>query len=160
TTRDLAPGKLGVVLAAEPAPQAIKQRRQTDQLLESLRGGQTWSDLPGTRVELARLLQLFGKEVTVLERSAASEQRLEQTRQKGQLEQFRILHLATHGQGNTTQGFASALILAQDKLPKDAPPPGAKGINGVLLAREVLEDWKLDAELVTLSACETGQGSK
>ena len=68
TTRDLAPGKLGVVLAREPAPQAIAERRKTDQLLAALRGDKSWKELPGTRVELARLAQLFGKEVTVLEK--------------------------------------------------------------------------------------------
>jgi CHAT domain-containing protein len=161
TTRDLAPGKLGVVLAKEPAPLAVKQRRETDQMLAALgRGDKTWKALPGTRVELARLSGLFGQEVTILERSDASEQRLEEMRQKGELQQFRYLHFATHGAGNTTHGFASALILAQDHVPKDAPLPEAKGLNGYLLAREVLEDWKLDAELVTLSACETGHGSK
>jgi CHAT domain-containing protein len=44
------------------------------------------------------------------------------------------------------------------KLPKDLPRAGEKYYDGKLTASEVLEDWRLDAELVTLSACESGLG--
>jgi CHAT domain-containing protein len=57
------------------------------------------------------------------------------------------------------QAFESSLILSQDALPKDAlPKVGEPYIDGKLSAREVLDYWKLDAELVTLSACETAIG--
>ena len=75
---------------------------------------------------------------------------------KGKLKQFRYLHFATHGEANNFKAFESALILAQDNLPKQLPRVGEKYIDGKLTANEVLEDWKLDAELVTLSACESG----
>ena len=49
----------------------------------------------------------------------------------------------------------SVLILSQDKLPETPLPRAGKPfINGQLSANEVLEFWNLDAELVTLSACE------
>ena len=60
-TRDVAPGKLGVLLAKEPAPQATLAKQQGDRLLASLKG-QAWRPLPGTRVELASLSELFGKD--------------------------------------------------------------------------------------------------
>jgi CHAT domain-containing protein len=74
------------------------------------------------------------------------------------LTKYRYLHFATHGEGNDAKAFESALILAQDKLPKDLPAAGQKWVDGKLTADEVRADWKLDAELVTLSACETALG--
>jgi CHAT domain-containing protein len=128
-------------------------------VLAALRGG-GWADLPGTRVETDRLRHLLGAECRVLTDGAASEQALEGLRQSGELARFRYLHLATHGQGNAVRAFESALILAQDKLPKDAlPRAGEPFLDGRLSAREVLDFWTLDAELVTLSACETAVGA-
>jgi CHAT domain-containing protein/tetratricopeptide (TPR) repeat protein len=156
--RQLKPGRLGVVLHPAPAPEAIAARRKGDQALVALARGGDWKELPGTRVELDRLARLFGDQATVLAGSDASEQRLDALRAAGELKRFRYLHLATHGEANDERAFESALILAQDKLPKDLPPAGQKFYDGRLTANEVLADWKLDAELVTLSACETALG--
>jgi hypothetical protein len=156
-TRDVKPGKLDVILANEPAREAITKRRDAEALLAKLRGGE-WKDLPGTRIELAQLLQVFRDRTTVLADSDASEQRLEDLRTSGKLKDYRILHFATHGEANNERAFESVLILAQDRLPKDPPRAGEKFIDGKLSAREVLETWQLDADLVTLSACETALG--
>jgi len=124
----------------------------------SLRG-KSWGDLPGTRLELSSLKRLFGADVTVLADSKASEEKLEALRKSGELAKFRYLHFATHGEGNNARAFESSLILAQDKLPKElVSKEGEPFLNGQLSAREVLDYWKLDAELVTLSACETANG--
>jgi CHAT domain-containing protein/tetratricopeptide (TPR) repeat protein len=155
---EIAPGRMGVALDREPAPEAIANRRKTEAMLASIRGGE-WKDLPGTRVETNRLQQLFGESAKVLTDGDASEQTLESLRKSGELAKYRYLHFATHGEGNNAKAFESALILSQDKLPKDnLPKPGEPWINGQLSAREVLDYWKLDAELVTLSACETAIG--
>ena len=67
----------------------------------------------------------------------------------------RIIHLATHGLLDDVRGLGSALALAPDSSP---PPQGRLGgINGLLTAEEIL-DMKLNAELVVLSACDTGRG--
>ncbi len=80
-------------------------------------------------------------------------------RTSGEISKFRFLHFATHGAANKVKSFESVLYLSQDKLPKELiSEPGKPFINGELSAREVLEYWKLDAELVTLSACETALG--
>ena len=158
-TRKVAPGKLGIAIAQEPALEAIANRRKMDAMLLALRGGD-WNDLPGTRVEASRIGNLFGEQATVLADSSASEQKLDAIRRAGELKKYRYLHFATHGEGNNVRAFESALILAQDSLPKDPlPKAGEPFINGQLSASEVLEFWKLDAELVTLSACETAVGS-
>jgi hypothetical protein len=156
--RELAPGPLGVALAKEPAREAIAARRQTDLTLAQLRRGEEFAELPGTQVEIARLVGLFDSaSVTTLTRADASEQRLDQLRKAGELKQFRYLHFATHGQANNVRAFDSALILTR---PATLPEPraGEPYLDGRLTAAEVLEHWKLDAELVTLSACESGLG--
>jgi CHAT domain-containing protein/Tfp pilus assembly protein PilF len=65
----------------------------------------------------------------------------------------RIIHLATHGLLDDYRGLGSAIALAPDA--SFTPKPGE--INGLLTAEEIL-DMKLQAELVVLSACDTGRG--
>jgi CHAT domain-containing protein len=127
-------------------------------MLAQLSRGDDFAELPGTQVEIARLAGLFdAPSVTTLTRSQASEQHLDQLRKAGELRQFRYLHLATHGKANNVRAFDSALILTRPtKLPE--PRAGEPYLDGRLTAAEVLEYWKLDAELVTLSACESGLG--
>ncbi len=158
--RNLNPGKLGVAIAQEPARDAIANRRKGDALHAALRGGDK-AELPGTRIEANRIAKLFGNRASVLADSRASEQQLEMLRQSGELLKYRYLHFATHGEGNSVRAFESALILAQDNVLENAlPKAGEPFINGQLSANEVLEFWKLDAELVTLSACETAIGKQ
>lgn len=59
---------------------------------------------------------------------------------------FRYVHFATHGEFNADAPLKSALLLA-----KDATSDG-------LLTVDKLYSLRLDADLVTLSACETGLG--
>jgi CHAT domain-containing protein len=66
----------------------------------------------------------------------------------------RVLHFATHALVDRRFPLDSGLALA-------AREPDASGeVSGLLQAWEVLESMRLDADLVTLSGCETGQGSE
>ena len=60
---------------------------------------------------------------------------------------YQILHLATHGYFNKFNPMLSGLELEPDKTN-----------DGMLEVHEIL-DLKLDSDLVTLSACQTGMGS-
>ena len=63
------------------------------------------------------------------------------------LQDFKIIHLALHGFGNTAEPDRAGLVLA----------PGDPNEDGLWQAREIQES-RLAADLVTLSACETGVG--
>ena len=65
----------------------------------------------------------------------------------------RIIHLATHGLLDDQRGLGSAIALAPDSSYKEE----IGKVNGLLTAEEIL-DLKLNAELVALSACDTGRG--
>jgi CHAT domain-containing protein/Tfp pilus assembly protein PilF len=156
---EVAAGKLGVVLNNEPAPAALKRRRELEQLLASTRGPVPKA-LPGTRREVQALAALLPKEkVRLLLGSEASEQRLDQLAAAGKLKDYRLLHFATHGALDSDTPARSALLLATDRLPdaERQAREGQKVYTGRLTVGTVL-GWKLDADLVTLSACETGLG--
>jgi tetratricopeptide (TPR) repeat protein len=157
------PGKLGVLLADQPAPEAITNQRKFDQLLASRgKDGEDWQPLPGTRVEAEALGKLFRAQkqpVTLLTDASASEPRLAELAKNGELSRFRYLHFATHGTFDPRFPLQSAVILSQNTPPEIAPASvGRYVFDGELTAAEVLENWKLNAELVTLSACETALG--
>jgi tetratricopeptide (TPR) repeat protein len=162
--RQVRPGKLGVVLAAEPAPQALTEQRRLDrQLTLAARGGdETWEPLPGTRAEVEALRRLFGTTPApkLLVDSQASEQRLYEVAARGELGRYRFVHLATHGVMDDRFPLRSAVLLSRDALP-DAAAQLDKGLplyDGRLTAEKVLRQWNLHSELVTLSACQTALG--
>jgi hypothetical protein len=143
-------GKLGVLLARQPAPRALVAQRAGDRLLAA-RDATAWQPLPGTHSEVAALQKLFAADrPTILLGSAASATKLAELAADGTLGGARFVHLATHGEARADRPLASRLILAQDRL--------GEGQSGELSAEQVLSDWQLSAELVTLSACSSGLG--
>ncbi len=154
------PGKLGIVLADKPAPEALAELRRLDRRLASR--GEKWTALPGTRAEALALARLFGDHPAskLLLGSEASEQQLYELARSGELGRYRYVHLATHGTVDDAWPLRSAVILSQDHLPDPLQQlqAGRPVFDGQLTAREVLEQWHLNAELVTLSACQSALG--
>jgi CHAT domain-containing protein len=101
-------------------------------------------DLPQTRNEVQGIGKLLGQESVILLGNDATETAFK----KEPLDQFRILHLAVHGFADTQYPERSALVLGKD--------PGS-GDDGLLQVREIIR-LRLNAELTTLSACDTGVG--
>lgn len=147
----LPPGGL-LITAVAPDSAASAARLQPGDVL-------LWKELPGTRVEVTQIARLFGQDSNTLLDSAASEQALDDMRRSGDLSKYRFVHFATHGEANNVRALESVLVFSQDQLPETPlPRVGEPFINGQLSAKEVLEFWNLNAELVTLSACETALG--
>jgi len=107
-----------------------------------------WSPLPGSEREI-QAIQNTGSHNALLQGTAASETALQALSHSGELARFPFLHFATHGLAWPQLPELSALVLSQN----DENP----GEDGYLRLPEIL-DLKLKAELVTLSACETGLG--
>jgi tetratricopeptide (TPR) repeat protein len=159
----LAPGKLGVMISDDPPAVALRKRRELD-LLADARTRSEIQPLPGTRLELAALVGLLPEDKsTLLLGSKASEQQLDALAASGKLKTFRLLHLATHGSVDPVSAAHSALELARDQLPgpdeqAHLAAAGKKVATGRLSVETIAKSWQLDADLVTLSACETALG--
>jgi len=103
--------------------------------------------LPDTRREVERVVASFGAEADAFVGADASEERV-----KTIASHYRRLHFACHATLDERFPLDSALVLS-------TPDPAARAAdNGLLQAWEVLETLRIDADLVVLSACETGLG--
>ncbi|MGO9273431.1 MAG: CHAT domain-containing protein [Terriglobia bacterium] len=102
------------------------------------------SNLPGTQQEVLNSAELLGGQHTLLLGKDATEAAFKSQR----LADFSVIHLAVHGIASTQFPDRAALVLGS------AP---SSGEDGLLQVREI-RDLPLDADLVTLSACDTGEG--
>jgi CHAT domain-containing protein len=122
-------------------PTAVKQRL--------LRGfsdalGTPLHDLPQTREEIIEVSKIVGKDDVLLLGSNATE-----TAFKSEpLSDFKIVHIAAHGFSDTQFPERSGLVLGVDPNSRD---------DGLLQVREIIR-LHFNADLVTLSACNTGVG--
>src|SRR5579862_326180 len=101
-------------------------------------------DLPETRAEVEEIGKIVGSDVVMLLGKDATETGFK----KQPLDQFRILHLAVHGFADTQYPERSAVVLGADPQSSD---------DGLLQVREIIR-LRFNAELTTLSACDTGVG--
>jgi CHAT domain-containing protein/tetratricopeptide (TPR) repeat protein len=157
----LASGPLGASMDERPIDQALAYWRQSEAIVRG--EGTAFSRLPGTRFEVEAIASLVGKDkATLLLGSAASEQKLDRLIRDGRLGKAQVIHLATHGKIEMQRPEHSALVLAADALPDPVEQQrrGRKVYDGFLRVRTILDSWKLDADLVVLSACETGLGKQ
>jgi CHAT domain-containing protein len=114
----------------------------------STRARLRWKRLPESRREVEEIAELFpaDRRQTYVDRAALEE------RVKEIGKDARILHFATHAFVDDRSPFDSGLVLS---IPEEL----AEGRdNGLLQVWEIFESVRLDADLVVLSACETGLG--
>ena len=106
---------------------------------------QPWAPLPGTRREAEAIQRLFPPQQAMV---ALDEQANLHWAQDPKLARYSILHLATHGIFNTQEPALSGLVLSL--VDREGKPQ-----DGFLQLADVF-NLKLAADLVVLSACETG----
>ena len=105
---------------------------------------QQLSNLPAAEQEANEIAKLFKTEVFTGKQAI-------KTKILPKLSQARIIHLATHGLLDDVKGLGVPGAIALAPSGNDEPN------DGLLTADEIL-NLKLNAELVVLSACDTGQG--
>jgi CHAT domain-containing protein/tetratricopeptide (TPR) repeat protein len=137
------PAERGVAIAAvsQYRRQQVAQAPKTEQLVR--RSGRALGDLPAVKQEVASLRRLLGKQgVVVVQEGAATPARVLQLAREA-----RVVHFACHARADGVDPLGSGLLLA---------PAGSDG--GLLLAADVVRGWRLRADVVMLSACETAVG--
>ena len=147
------PGRMGVAFEKRPAADAIRDSRQRQALLQELLSPARFHALPGTAFEINSISKACADatiDARVLQQQQASRQRLQQLASAGELKDFGHILLATHAVADTANPLLSRLILSADD--------GQSSTPSELTAGDILRTWKLDADLVTLSACSTARG--
>ena len=124
--------------AVERGPEATGEEDYTER-------GFSLAPLPYSREEVLSISKLFpGAESKVYLGDKASEE----TVKSEKLADFRYVHFASHGFLDETKPGRSGILLAHD--------PGSSE-DGILQMDEIMR-LKMNADLVTLSACSTGLG--
>ena len=108
--------------------------------------------LISTRPEVERIAALFPQAAKVFVGADAREQQLKQVAGGQGRPQLRYLHIASHGLLDKAFPLNSALAFSTES------PSGRE--NGLLQAWEIYEQLQMDADLVSLSACESGSGEE
>src|SRR5262249_24802127 len=160
---EIAAGPLGISCNPDrPAAQVLLAQRAAADVLALGARGENFSPLPGTRSEVQAIATLFpAGRSTLLLGPDATESNLQPLAQSGTLKGSTFLHLATHGQANPSVALSSALFLAAEpERPVTSADPVAPDStpDGQVTAEQIVRSWDLDADLVVLSACESGLG--
>ncbi len=133
--------------------------RATDSLSDDLisdpyvrgfaRGGNRFDPLPRSREEVQSITALYApKSETFLGEDATEE------RAKSLGKDIPLIHFACHAYVNERFPLDSALVFSIPEHPKEGQD------NGLLQAWEIFEQVRIDADLVTLSACDSGLGKE
>lgn len=131
---------LGV--AFSPPNEMAKTTTSPTRGIADLRAG-SLKPLRFAREEITEAAKVFGHQSVTLDGSQASEEAV-----KSQpLADFKVIHLAAHGISDEVEPDRTALVLA----------PGSASEDGLWQAREIRRT-RLNADVVVLSACETGSG--
>jgi CHAT domain-containing protein len=127
--------------------------RQINESIDTLKtrgvllSGNYVSPLPGTEKEVKNIFDAFNnqnKNAVVKIHQAANEEFVK----SNELKNYRYIHFATHGFVDSEKPELSGILLAQDTV---------GGNDGILFSGEIY-NLELKADLVVLSACETGLG--
>lgn len=128
----------------EPGARSVEQEEERRAVARACNG---FERLKAARREVEGIAGLYGSAATTYLGEFATEGNV-----KTAIGSARYLHFATHGCLDERFPLNSAIVLS-------APPPGLEqSEDGLLQTWEIFERLRTDAELVTLSACDTGLG--
>jgi CHAT domain-containing protein len=114
-----------------------------------VRGGHRFDPLPHSREEVQSITSLYAPKSEAFLGEEATEERA-----KSLGKDIPLIHFACHAYVNERFPLDSALALTIPEHPKEGQD------NGLLQAWEIFEKVRIDADLVTLSACESGLGKE
>ncbi len=118
--------------------------------------GAAWRRLPATGEEVRAIARLHGAGPDdVVTGALASERVLKSASEAGVLARKRYVHLATHGWLGSGRGLPPSLVLS---LVGSGGEEQLGGVNDGFLTMQEVTHLKLNADLVVLSACQTGKG--
>lgn len=115
----------------------------------SAASGTVWPNLPGTLVEV-KMIKDIQDQAVVFTGDDVEESKIKQLSADGGMRNYRVIHFATHGQVDLARPELSSVVLSQYDPPRN-------GEDGYLRVSEVA-GLDLNADMVNLSACETGLG--
>jgi CHAT domain-containing protein/Flp pilus assembly protein TadD len=117
--------------------------------------------LPGTRREVEAVASLCPEPLTLVGPDA-SEQEMVRLALSGRIREFSVIHIATHGIVDDEDYGRSALVFSRANLPDplESAIKGERIFDGLVTARDVMREWELDADLVTLSSCQSALGQE
>ena len=142
-------GEMGVKGVDQDGLAGADSVADDSEVVDAVRAGFKLERLPGTREEAQAIAQLYRPQSVAYIGADATEERVKQLPRN-----TRIVHYALHAVINNRLPLNSALALTipdRGSLQKE---------NGLLHAWEILDQVRLDADLVTLSACETAVGQE
>jgi CHAT domain-containing protein/Tfp pilus assembly protein PilF len=145
----------GVELAAfgDPKyPAASREKAEemgSPEVRSAVRRGYGLEPLPNTREEVEKIASLYAPGAVKYLGEEATEERA-----KAIGKDTRYIHFACHGLLDERFPLDSSLALTIPEKPAEGQD------NGLLQAWEIFEKVRIDADLVTLSACETGLGKE
>ena len=136
-------------LAAFGDPKYPRSGERSDEARPVVRGGERLEPLPASRKEVEAIASLYAPRSVAYLGADATEERA-----KSIGVDIPIIHFATHAIINERVPLDSALVFTIPEHPAEGQD------NGFLQAWEIFEQMRLNAELVTLSACDSGLGKE
>jgi CHAT domain-containing protein len=77
---------------------------------------------------------------------------------RDKMKKYKYIHFSAHGRYDPRSAYRTALLLAPD--PDRTADPTSFDTDGEISAEQIARTWALDADLVVLSACESGLGKQ
>jgi CHAT domain-containing protein len=117
----------------------------------------SFEPIPASRREVQQVASLVPDAVLLTGKDASEPALVELAHN---LDRYDAIHMATHAGIDPTRPERSYLALSQTDIPDPlaSAMAGDRIFDGRLTVREIVREWRLDADLVTLSACRTALG--